>query len=99
MLEQFNTLRARIRFVLIVAGIIVFIIFLLQNTDATPVKLLFFDADIPVAVLVMVVALGGFLTGYYTAFTGGRRRRKHKALKQEAKAARQEAKSALDDDA
>jgi uncharacterized integral membrane protein len=93
MIERFNALRARIRLALIVIGLVVFIIFLLQNTDQTPVRLLFFDAEIPVAVLVVVMALGGFVVGYYTAFTGGRRRRKQQVLKQEAKEARQHAPS------
>ncbi len=97
MLEQIKSLRARIRLALIVASLVVFIIFLLQNTDSTPVKLLFFDADIPVAVLVVVVALGGFAVGNFTAFTGGRRRRKQQALKQEAKEARKHAKPAPDE--
>lgn len=94
MWEQMNTLGARIRLAITVAALVLFIIFLLQNTDTIPVKLLFFDADIPVAVLVMVVALGGFALGYYMAFIGGRRRHKHQVLRQQAKEARQQAKAA-----
>lgn len=85
MLERFSTLRARIRLGVTVIGLLVFIIFLLQNTTTIPVKLLVFDADIPSVVLILVTTLGGFLAGYYTAFTGHRRRLKRQEARQQTK--------------
>lgn len=85
MLERFSTLRARIRLGVTVIALLVFIIFLLQNTATIPVKLLFFDADIPSVVVILVTTLSGFLAGYYTAFTGQRRRLKHQEARQQAK--------------
>lgn len=85
MLERFSTLRARTRLGVTVIGLLVFIIFLLQNTALIPIKLLVFDADIPSGVLILVTTLGGFLAGYYTAFTGQRRRQKRQEARQQAK--------------
>lgn len=85
MLERFSTLRARVRLTVTVIGLLVFIIFLLQNTETIPVRLLFFDADVPSVVMFLVTGLGGFAMGYYVAFTGGRRRRKRQDAKQAAK--------------
>lgn len=82
MLERFSTLRARVRLTITVIGLLVFIIFLLQNTDPIPVRLLFFDADVPSVVMFLVTGLGGFAMGYFVAFTGARRRRKRQSAKQ-----------------
>ncbi len=85
MLERFSTLRARVRLTVTVIGLLVFIIFLLQNTETIPVRLLFFDADVPSVVMFLVTGLGGFVMGYYVAFTGSRRRHKRQNAKQASK--------------
>ena len=86
MRERLATLHSRVRLGITVIGLLVFIVFLLQNTDAIPVRLLFWDADIPSVIVILVTSLGGFAVGYYVAFTGQRRRSKRRADKQRAKA-------------
>jgi len=68
-----------IRIGLWIVGLIVFIVFLLQNTQTIHVHLLFVDADVPTAIVVLVIALGGFAIGYLAAFRGERRRQKRQA--------------------
>jgi uncharacterized integral membrane protein len=54
----------------VVLALVLLIVFMLQNTDPFPVKFLFFDAaEVPSVVLILVMALGGFLVGYFLAAT------------------------------
>lgn len=66
-------LRARIWMVVLIGGVILFIIFLLQNTRETPVEFLIVDITIPSAILMLVTSLGGFAAGYLVALRAGRR--------------------------
>ena len=75
-----------IRIGLWVVGLIVFIVFLLQNTQTIHVRLLFVDADLPTAIVILVIALGGFAMGYLAAFRAERRRQKRQAEKLQADA-------------
>jgi uncharacterized integral membrane protein len=70
-------LSRNIRIGLWVVGLIVFIVFLLQNTQTIHVRLLFVDADVPIAIVILVIALGGFAIGYLSAVRAGRRQRRH----------------------
>jgi uncharacterized integral membrane protein len=70
-------LRTNIRIILSILGLILFIIFLLQNTQTIHVRLLFVDADVPIAIVILVIALGGFAIGYLSAFRAGRRQKRH----------------------
>jgi uncharacterized integral membrane protein len=73
-----------IRIGLWVVGLIVFIIFLLQNTQTIHVRLLVVDADVPTAIVILVIALGGSTIGYLAAFRAERRRQKRQTEKQQA---------------
>jgi uncharacterized integral membrane protein len=75
-----------IRIGLWIVGLIVFIIFLLQNTQTIHVRLLVVDADVPTAIVILVIALGSFTIGYLAAFRAERRRQKRQAEKQQAEA-------------
>jgi uncharacterized integral membrane protein len=79
-------LRTNIRIILSILGLIVFIIFLLQNTQTIHVRLLVVDADVPTAIVILVIALGSFTIGYLAAFRAERRRQKRQAEKQQAEA-------------
>lgn len=73
---------ANLRLVLFVVLVILFIVFLLQNTGDTPIKFLVYDGRISTVVLVLVTTLSGFLAGYFMGSTSLRRRKKA-AVKQE----------------
>jgi uncharacterized integral membrane protein len=77
-------LRTNIRIILSILGLIVFIIFLLQNTQTIHVRLLVVDADVPTAIVILVIALGSLTIGYLAAFRAERRRQKRQAEKQQA---------------
>ena len=55
---------ARIRWFLIISGILVLMIFSLANTESVPVGMPFvFQADVPLAMLLAISALIGFMIG------------------------------------
>ncbi len=76
MLERLRTLRFQIVRGLIVIGLVLFIVFLLQNTGEMRVNFLFFDGNIPSVILILVTSLAGFAFGYLTAWNSQRRWRK-----------------------
>lgn len=71
-------LRSNTRVWVSILGLIVFIIFLLQNTQTIPVKVLVFDADLPSVVVILAFSIGGFVVGYLVAFRAGRREKRQK---------------------
>ncbi len=97
-MNRLSTYGARLRLGLIVIGLLVFIIFLVQNTDPIPISVLFLDLNLPGAILILVTALAGFAAGYYVAFTGQRRRHKRRDARTQAKAERRQSKPAEQDE-
>jgi uncharacterized integral membrane protein len=73
MLERLRTLRFQIVRGLLVIGLVLFIIFLLQNTGEIQVEFLFLGGKIPSVILILVTTLGGFAAGYLTAWNSRRR--------------------------
>jgi uncharacterized integral membrane protein len=80
MLERLRTLRFQIVRGLILIGLVLFIIFLLQNTGQMHVSFLFFEGNVPSVIVILVTSLGGFAAGYLTAWNT--RRRWHKRQEQ-----------------
>ncbi len=66
---------ANLRLVIFIVVVIVFIVFLLQNTGDTPIKFLVFDGNVPSVVLILVTTLSGFIAGYFMGSTSVRRRK------------------------
>lgn len=94
-MDRLATYGARLRLGLTGIGLLVFIVFLVQNTDPIPISVLFVDLELPGAILILVTALAGFVAGYYMAFTGQRRRRKRRDARAQA---RDQSKPAQQDD-
>jgi len=80
------TLQSRLRMAILLIGMLLLIVFLLQNTDSIPIQLLFFDGTIPTGVLILVTTLSGFVTGYYVAFSHHRQRHKQRIAREKEKA-------------
>lgn len=77
--------RLNIQMILIILVLLLFIVFLLQNTGEIQVKFLFLDEQIPSAIVILVTTLGGFMGGYFAAFRSQRQRRKRQELKEQVK--------------
>jgi uncharacterized integral membrane protein len=67
MRERLATVRYRLRLALIILALVLFVIFLLQNTGAVRVRFLVFDADIAGAIVILVTSLLGFVAGFFSA--------------------------------
>ncbi|MCL4239619.1 MAG: DUF1049 domain-containing protein [Anaerolineae bacterium] len=76
MRERLSTLGFRLRLVLGLLALTLFVVFLLQNTDAMRVRFLFFEADIAGAIVIIVTSLLGFIGGILLALNWQRQRRK-----------------------
>ena len=74
MRERLSTLGFRLRLALTILALLLFVIFLLQNTAATRVRFLFFEADIAGAIVIVVMSLLGFIGGVLAALN---RQRQH----------------------
>lgn len=72
MVARFRRYLTNIRSALLILAVVVFIVFMLQNTHTMRVHFLLADIKIPIIVVLLVMALGGFVVGYLTAV---RRRR------------------------
>lgn len=81
---RLSQIETTVRLGLITAVVILFIIFLLQNTGETHVKFLFFEEDIPTIILILVTTVGGFTAGYLIGLTTARRRRRQAQKQQQA---------------
>ncbi len=66
---------------LIAAGVLVLVVlfFVLQNGERTQIQFLFFDGMYPLWILLVVVAVLGFLAGWLVAAARGRRRLERRA--------------------
>ncbi|MDH5392007.1 MAG: lipopolysaccharide assembly protein LapA domain-containing protein [Gammaproteobacteria bacterium] len=51
-------------FILVTAGIVLFVVFMLQNTDIVTVNFLFWSVQLSRSILLLVVLLVGILIGY-----------------------------------
>ena len=80
--------RLNIQIILVTLVLLLFIVFLLQNTGEMQVKFLFFDVRIPSAIVILVTTLGGFTGGYFAAFRSQRQRSKRQELKEQVKQAK-----------
>ncbi len=81
MRERLSTLGFRLRLALTILVLALFVVFLLQNTAATRVRFLFFEADIASAIVVVVTSLLGFIGGVLLALNWQRQRHKGPASK------------------
>jgi uncharacterized integral membrane protein len=75
-----------VELILIVVALILFVIFLLQNTRTIQVNFLVFELHIPTVILILVTMLVGVFMGIVTMII--LRRRHKKALEREAIASR-----------
>jgi uncharacterized integral membrane protein len=82
MFDRIRTLLFRIRRGLTVLGLLLFIVFLLQNTGEIHVEFLFWGGNVPSVIVILVTSLGGFAAGYFTALNAHRRWRKQHAEKE-----------------
>lgn len=57
-------LSQKIHFILVTAGIALFVVFMLQNTDIVTVNFLFWHLQLSRSILLLVVLLIGVLIGY-----------------------------------
>lgn len=81
MRERLSTLGFRLRLALTILALALFVIFLLQNTAAMRVHFLFFEADIAIAIVIVVTSLLGFIGGVLLALNWQRQRHKGQASK------------------
>ncbi len=86
MIEKLAGLGFRIRVTLLIVGLLLFIIFLLQNTGDIRIEFLVFDGSIPGAILVLVTSAIGFVFGVFTTLNTQRQRRKRHESKLKEKA-------------
>jgi uncharacterized integral membrane protein len=77
MRQKLTTIRYRLRLGLTILALLLFVIFLLQNTETIRVKFLIFEADVASAIVILVTSLLGFMGGFFAALNMQRLRRKH----------------------
>jgi uncharacterized integral membrane protein len=58
---------SNIRIIIILAVLILFVVFMVQNTQVITVTLLFEDIRMSRVVLILISALAGFIFGYFLA--------------------------------
>ncbi len=78
MRERLSTLRYRLRLGLLILALVLFVIFLLQNTAPTRVRFLIFEADIASAIVIVVTSLLGFIGGFFAALNMHRLRHRQR---------------------
>ncbi len=81
MRERLSTLGFRLRLALSLLALALFVIFLLQNTAAMRVHFLFFEADIAIAIVIVVTSLLGFIGGILLTLNWQRQRQKGQVSK------------------
>ncbi|MCZ7540175.1 MAG: LapA family protein [Anaerolineae bacterium] len=82
MRERLSTLGFRLRLGLSLLALALFVVFLLQNTDAMRVRFLFLEADIAGAIVIIVTSLLGFIGGILLTLNWQRQRHKEQASKE-----------------
>ena len=87
MRERLSTLGFRLRLALGVLALALFVIFLLQNTDAIRVRFLFFEANIAGAIVIVVTSLLGFISGVLAALNRQRQRGKEQSARESSEGA------------
>lgn len=68
--EIWNT----IEMIVVILALVLFFVFLLQNTDTIHVRFLFGDTDVSTVVVILISALAGLLIGLFVGFRFRRRR-------------------------
>lgn len=76
MRQRLTTIRYRLRLGLTILALLLFVIFLLQNTATIRVKFLVFEADVASAIVILVTSLLGFVGGFFGALNMQRLQRK-----------------------
>lgn len=76
MRQRLTTIRYRLRLGLTILALLLFVIFLLQNTATIRVKFLIFEADVASAIVILVTSLLGFVGGFFGALNMRRLHRK-----------------------
>lgn len=74
----------KIRWAILILGIIVLMTAMIQNKDPVPLKFLNYTAEMPTSILLLVVSVASFLIG---AITAGRIMRRREAAKKLANSA------------
>lgn len=67
MRERLATVRYRLRLGLTILALLLFVVFLLQNTATIRVRFLVFEADVASAIVILVTSLLGFVGGFFAA--------------------------------
>jgi uncharacterized integral membrane protein len=64
------------KFITTVGLVVLFLILLIQNTQAVSVKIYFWEISMPQIILIVAVLLIGFIAGYVAARVTGRSRKR-----------------------
>ncbi len=78
--EELSTMMQKIRWAILILGIIVLMTAIIQNSDPVPLKFLVYEAQMPTSVLLLVVSVVSFLLGAATTGHVLRRREAAKRL-------------------
>ncbi len=71
-----------VQLILFIIVLILFTVFLLQNTSTIQVNFLVFETQIPTVILILVATLVGFLGGYFFAVRFRRRQKKDSPVRE-----------------
>ncbi len=82
----------KIRWGILLIGVIVLIAAMLQNSESIPLKLFFYERTMPVSVLILVTAVISFLAGAWTISRVHRRHAKAALLKERSEQQREKEK-------
>jgi uncharacterized integral membrane protein len=81
-LSKIRTLVADAQLILFIIVLILFTIFLLQNTSTIQVNFLVFETQIPTVILILVATLVGFFGGYLFAIRLRRTQKKDSLVRE-----------------
>ena len=81
-MSKIRTIVSDVQLILFIIVLILFTVFLVQNTSTIQVNFLVFETQIPTVILILVATLVGFFGGYLFAIRF-RRRQKRGRLAQE----------------
>ncbi len=82
----------KIRWGILLIGVIVLMAAMIQNSDSIPLKLFFYERTMPVSVLILATAVISFLAGAWTISRVHRRNAKEALLKERAEQQREKQK-------
>jgi len=76
--EELSTMMQKIRWAILILGILVLMTAVIQNSKPVPLKFLVYNAEMPTSILLLVTSVASFLLG---AITTGRILRRRDAAK------------------